>query len=76
MMKNTNLQMRHFNYNQISPIFKKKFSNIQHRRCTKHPFERIQIPYQIRPWLSPRFDHTIDFFRAEDGIFTYVKKLI
>lgn len=40
---------------------------IQRKRCSKHPFERIQIPCQIHPWLSPRFDHSIDFFRAEDG---------
>ncbi|UJR33486.1 hypothetical protein I4U23_020931 [Adineta vaga] len=53
--------------NNISPIFKKTFAMIQRKRCTKHPFERIQIPSQIHPWLSPRFDHTIDFFRAEDA---------
>ncbi|CAF0752547.1 unnamed protein product [Adineta ricciae] len=53
--------------NNISPIFKKTFSTIQRKRCTKHPFERIQIPSQIHPWLSPRFDHSIDFFRAEDA---------
>lgn len=53
---------------QISPVFKKKFAAIQHKRCTKHPFERIQVPCQIHPWLSPRFEHAIDYFRAEDGI--------
>ncbi|CAF2337641.1 unnamed protein product [Rotaria sp. Silwood2] len=53
--------------NNISPLFKKNFATIQRKRCTKHPFERIQIPCQIHPWLSPRFDHTIDFFRAEDA---------
>ncbi|CAF3605331.1 unnamed protein product [Rotaria sp. Silwood1] len=53
--------------NNISPIFKKKFRAIQRKRCTKHPFERIQIPFQIHPWLSPRFEHTIDHFRAEDA---------
>jgi len=53
--------------NNISPIFKKNFSAIQRKRCTKHPFERIQIPSQIHPWLSPRFEHSIDFFRAEDA---------
>ncbi|CAF3343891.1 unnamed protein product [Rotaria sp. Silwood1] len=53
--------------NNISPLFKKNFAAIQRKRCTKHPFERIQIPTQIHPWLSPRFDHTVDFFRAEDA---------
>ncbi|CAF1270031.1 unnamed protein product [Rotaria sordida] len=53
--------------NNISPIFKKKFRAIQRKRCSKHPFERIQIPFQIHPWLSPRFEHTIDHFRAEDA---------
>ncbi|CAF2154338.1 unnamed protein product [Rotaria magnacalcarata] len=53
--------------NNISPIFKKNFAAIQRKRCTKHPFERIQIPCQIHPWLSPRFDHTVDYFRAEDA---------
>ncbi|CAF3393139.1 unnamed protein product [Rotaria socialis] len=53
--------------NNISPIFKKNFAGIQRKRCTKHPFERIQIPCQIHPWLSPRFDHTVDYFRAEDA---------
>ncbi|CAF3555097.1 unnamed protein product [Adineta steineri] len=53
--------------NNISPLFKKTFAAIQRKRCTKHPFERIQIPSQIHPWLSPRFDHTVDFFRAEDA---------
>jgi len=50
-------------------MFKKRFIAVQRKRCTKHPFERIQIPFQIHPWLSPRFDHTVDFFRAEDGTF-------
>jgi protein TIF31 len=59
---------------QISPLFKKNFSVIQRKRCTKHPFERIQIPCQIHPWLSPRFDHTIDYFRAEDGKYQSQKK--
>ncbi|CAF2760309.1 unnamed protein product [Rotaria sp. Silwood2] len=53
--------------NNISPVFKKKFRAIQRKRCTKHPFERIQIPFQIHPWLSPRFEHIMDHFRAEDA---------
>ncbi|CAF3833852.1 unnamed protein product [Rotaria magnacalcarata] len=61
--------------NNISPIFKKKFRVIQRKRCTKHPFERIQIPFQIHPWLSPRFEHIIDHFRAEDRIKPNINKL-
>jgi len=53
--------------NNISPIFKKNFALIQRKRCSKHPFERIQVPSQIHPWLSPRFEHSTDFFRAEDA---------
>lgn len=53
--------------NALSPIFKKNFSAIQKKRTQKHPFERIGTPFQVNSWLSPSFEHTVDWFRAEDS---------
>lgn len=53
--------------NALSPVFKKNFSSIQKKRSLKHPFERIGTPFQVNCWLSPNFEHTVDWFRAEDA---------
>lgn len=53
--------------NTLSPIFKKSFSSIQKKRTMRHPFERIGTPFQVNSWLSPSFEHTVDWFRAEDA---------
>ena len=53
--------------NVLSASFKRNFSQIQKKRTQKHPFERIGTPYQVYSWLSPDFDHTVDWFRAEDS---------
>ena len=53
--------------NTLSPVFKKNFAAIQSKRTLKHPFERISTPFQVNSWLAPSFEHTIDWFRAEDS---------
>lgn len=53
--------------NSLSSIFKKSFATIQSKRTLKHPFERIGTPFQVNSWLSPSFEHTVDWFRAEDS---------
>ncbi|CAF0764388.1 unnamed protein product [Brachionus calyciflorus] len=53
--------------NNLSATFKKNFGLIQKKRTQKHPFERIGTPFQVFSWLSPDFEHTVDWFRAEDS---------
>jgi len=52
----------------LSPIFKKNFSCIQRTSVKKHPLELVASPQQVYPWISPRFEHTQDPFRAEDAV--------
>ncbi|XP_073438771.1 clustered mitochondria protein homolog [Dendrobates tinctorius] len=53
--------------NQVSPAFKKNFSNLQKKRVQRHPLERISTPYQIYSWIAPSSNHIIDCVRAEDA---------
>ncbi len=53
--------------NVLSASFKRNFAQIQKKRTQKHPFERIGTPYQVFSWLSPEFEHSVDWFRAEDS---------
>jgi protein TIF31 len=53
--------------NVLSTSFKRNFATIQRKRTQKHPFERIGTPYQVFSWLAPDFEHTVDWFRAEDS---------
>ncbi|XP_069817418.1 clustered mitochondria protein homolog [Dendropsophus ebraccatus] len=53
--------------NQVSPAFKKNFSNLQKKRVHRHPLERIATPYQIYSWIAPSSNHIIDCVRAEDA---------
>ncbi|RNA07911.1 clustered mitochondria -like protein [Brachionus plicatilis] len=53
--------------NSLSGSFKKNFCFVQKKRTQKHPFERIGTPFQIFSWLSPEFEHNVDWFRAEDS---------
>ncbi|KAG9487024.1 hypothetical protein GDO78_007085 [Eleutherodactylus coqui] len=53
--------------NQVSPVFKKNFSNLQKKRVHRHPLERIATPYQIYSWIAPSSNHIIDCVRAEDA---------
>lgn len=53
--------------NSLSVSFKKNFSFVQKKRTQKHPFERIGTPFQVFSWLSPDFEHNVDWFRAEDS---------
>lgn len=57
---------------QISPAFKRSFSQMQKRRTQRHPFERVATPYQVYTWSAPLLEHTIDAIRAED---TFSSKL-
>lgn len=57
---------------QISPAFRRSFSQMQKKRTQRHPFERVATPYQVYTWASPPLDHTIDAIRAED---TFSSKL-
>lgn len=53
--------------NQISPMFKKFFSDLLKIRSKKHLFERLPTPYQVHTWLAPLQEHTVDSIRAEDS---------
>lgn len=58
----------------ISPTFKRSFTTIQRRRTQKHPFERVNTPYQVYSWAAPNIDHTIDAIRAEDSMYIFLTK--
>jgi protein TIF31 len=51
---------------QISPTFRRCFSQMQKKRTQRHPFERVATPYQVYTWSAPTLEHTIDAIRAED----------
>jgi protein TIF31 len=53
--------------NQISPAFRKNFTQLQKRRMSRHPFERVATPYQIYSWVSPPMQHSLDAIRAEEA---------
>ncbi|XP_075686925.1 clustered mitochondria protein homolog isoform X1 [Rhinoderma darwinii] len=53
--------------NQVSPAFKKNFSNLQKKRVHRNPLDRIATPYQIYSWIAPSSNHIIDCVRAEDA---------
>lgn len=57
---------------QISPAFRRSFSQMQKKRTQRHPFERVATPYQVYVWTAPTLDHTMDAIRAED---TFSSKL-
>ncbi|KAG5682061.1 hypothetical protein PVAND_011446 [Polypedilum vanderplanki] len=57
---------------QISPAFKRSFTQMQKKRTQRHPFERVATPYQVYTWCAPALEHTIDAIRAED---TFSSKL-
>lgn len=57
---------------QISPTFRRCFSQMQKKRTQRHPFERVATPYQVYTWSAPSLEHTIDAIRAED---TFSSKL-
>lgn len=53
--------------NNLSPMFKKNFAQIQRIRTGRNDLERVLTPYQVYSWLSPSIDHTLDAIRAEDA---------
>ncbi|CAL8134648.1 unnamed protein product [Orchesella dallaii] len=53
--------------NQISPAFRKHFTQLQRRRMSRHPFERVATPYQVYSWVSPTMMHNLDAIRAEEA---------
>lgn len=53
--------------NQISPAFRKNFTQLQRRRMSRHPFERVATPYQVYSWVSPTMQHNLDAIRAEEA---------
>ena len=53
--------------NHISSSFKRNFSNLQKKRTSRHPFERVPTPYQLHSWVSPNLEHNVDTLRAEDA---------
>lgn len=57
---------------QVSPTFRRVFSQMQKKRTQRHPFERVATPYQIYTWTAPQLEHTLDAIRAED---TFSSKL-
>jgi len=50
---------------QVSPAFRKSFSQLRKRRKGRHPFERVATPYQVYSWVSPTIAHHMDVIRAE-----------
>ncbi|XP_076130997.1 clustered mitochondria protein homolog [Alosa pseudoharengus] len=53
--------------NHISPSFKKNFSALLKKRVHRHPFERLETPFQLYSWTAPKVDHYLDSVRAEDA---------
>ncbi|XP_068246092.1 clustered mitochondria protein homolog isoform X1 [Palaemon carinicauda] len=53
--------------NILSNAFKRNFANLQKKRTSRHPFERVTTPYQVYAWASPTLEHGIDALRAEDA---------
>lgn len=53
--------------NQLSPMFRKNFTQLQKTSLKRHPLEVIPTPYQVFPWAVPQAEHTIDTLRAEDA---------
>lgn len=53
--------------NQLSPMFRKNFAQLQKTSLKRHPLEVIPTPYQVLPWAIPQTEHTIDTLRAEDA---------
>ena len=45
------------------------------KRAGKHPFERVPTPYQIFSWMAPLPEHTVDYIRAEDGMYENVAEI-
>ena len=60
---------------QLSPAFKKNFAIMLKKRAGKHPFERVPTPYQIFSWMAPLPEHTVDYIRAEDGMYQNVAEI-
>lgn len=52
---------------QLSAGFKKGWSQINKKRCSLHPFERLPTNYQLFSWLAPQEPHQVDCVRAEDA---------
>lgn len=53
--------------NQVSSTFKRNFCQLQKRRTSRHPYERVPTPYQVYSWVGPQLEHNIDAIRAEDA---------
>lgn len=53
--------------NILSNAFKRNFANLQKKRTSRHPFERVATPYQVYSWVSPTLENSIDALRAEDA---------
>lgn len=53
--------------NQLSPMFRKYFAQLQKTSLKRHPLEVIPTPYQVFPWAVPQTEHTSDTLRAEDA---------
>ncbi|KAL2094588.1 hypothetical protein ACEWY4_009307 [Coilia grayii] len=53
--------------NHISPSFKKNFNALLKKRVHRHPFERMETPFQLYSWAAPKVDHALDSVRAEDA---------
>ncbi|XP_063058473.1 clustered mitochondria protein homolog [Engraulis encrasicolus] len=51
----------------ISPSFRKSFNALLKKRVHRHPFERMETPFQLYSWAAPKVDHALDSVRAEDA---------
>uniref|UniRef100_H3DFC0 Clustered mitochondria homolog n=1 Tax=Tetraodon nigroviridis TaxID=99883 RepID=H3DFC0_TETNG len=51
---------------QVSPAFRKTFSDLQKMRVQQHLYERTATPFQVFTWIAPEGDYTLDCVRAEE----------
>jgi protein TIF31 len=52
----------------VSPGFRKHFKALLSTPIDKHPFELMQVPVPVRPWVGTKPTHTADRNRAEDSL--------
>lgn len=56
-----------------SSIFKKRFAELLERRHEQRPFETLDVPNAITPWIAYPRNHTYDIGRAEQDLMANVE---
>ena len=58
--------------NQVSPLFRRNFTQLLRKRAVRHPFERVPTSLQVYSWLAPIETATQpDSLRAEQSTFPW-----